>query len=279
MKKILVLFIFLISGYAIYSEEIEPANGDYEAFRRIVEKSRFKRSVDEQIYLLKNGHLAKSGYEKVTVFSAIEFILDSGDFSLDDKYSYIMDYAFSMCQYYPYKTEFDKYFPSIVKKGIPDFRERLKKELYSHRAKVNECYRKSVILGLGHLGDMDVTGEIFKLFDDVYWEFRESAVWAFSKGGHMKRFTKEEMKPYILKLNNDPYFERAGQFGCLQWKNPPIDPEKCTEKCKIYPVRDAVLPLLNYYQIKWKFDDNPCSKIGYGIRVIIDPDYVEQKDK
>jgi hypothetical protein len=271
MRKLIILSSFLMFCLNIYSEETSLPDGDYEIFKKVVKKRYCNKTMEDHMYLIRNAHLAKDVDDRIGVSDAIEYILNSTKLSVDEKYSIVMDYTFNICWHSPDKTRFNQYFPYILKDYISDLRERLKKEEEGERYKTNECYRKSVILGLGYMGDMDVTEELIKMFDDTYWQFRESAVWAFYEGGHMKKYTKQEMKPYILKLNNDPYFEWGGNRGCLRWKNPPIDPKKC----KIYPVRRAILPLLSYYDIKWRFDDSPCSNIGYGIRIIIGPEYIE----
>jgi hypothetical protein len=186
----------------------------------------------------------KIKFDSVDAKNALLF----GDyFTEDEKYNIIIKYLYEECLVKPNVESNMDYMARDFVLLFEDWEKRINNELNSQYGK-NDCFRKKMILILAanKVGGREIGDKLIEIFDkDRYNSFRYRALEIFV-ANYSDYYTKEELMPYILKLMKDPYFSICKVCDVVPKK-------ECLGKMKSYPFRDALVPLLRKYNIKFEY--------------------------
>jgi hypothetical protein len=186
----------------------------------------------------------KIKFDSVDAKNALLF----GDyFTEDEKYNITMKYIYEECLAKPNVESNMDYMARDIGLLFEDWEKRISNELNSQYGK-NDCFRKKMILILAanKVGGREIGDKLIEIFDkDRYNEFRREALEVFVSN-YSEYYTKEELMPYILKLMKEPYFSICKVCDVVPKK-------ECLGKMKSYPFRDALVPLLKKYNIKFEY--------------------------
>jgi len=176
-------------------------------------------------------------------------ILCSDKISEEEKLDILLEDSYNLCVKNPEKiylgSELSLWNVFLDNKKVIN---RLVEEIDNKKYKINKCYMKNIIISLGFLkfGGKDIGNMLIEIFDkDESNVFRVEALDIFASK-YSDYYTKEEMMPYIKKLMNEPYFSICKVCDVVPKK-------ECLGKMKSYPFRDALVPLLKKYNIKFEY--------------------------
>ena len=279
MRNILYFLIVLLIGLKnIYSDDIEGGVKRYNEMSKEEEKVyNCERFINEPMMNMGKDELRRTLYD--TIDSTKEFdpeeykgenireakikilkmhserhdtemsILCTDKISDEDKLDLIMEDFYNVCKFNPKRPHVNVHYVDLMRLNIDDKKilSRVFGELNGKRAE-NECFNKSMILMLSFFkyDSREIGDKLINIFDkDKYNSFRLAALEAFIQG-YSDYYTKEEMMPYIKKLMNEPYFSICEMCDVVPKK-------ECLGKMKSYPFRDALVPLLRKYNIKFEY--------------------------
>ena len=222
-------------------------------YSKVKEDEKFYKWSKEKIietmekYSYKPDDEIKSRKDVMEFVSALRALLFGDYFNLEEKYKKVMEYMYRSCLFKPQSQDNVVGYTPSLSLLFEDLNKRVMMSLNSHYGK-NDCFRKKMILILAanKVGGREIGDKLIEIFDkDRYNEFRRKALEVFVSN-YSEYYTKEELVPYILKLMKDPYFSICKVCDVVPKK-------ECLGKMKSYPFRDALVPLLKKYNIKFEY--------------------------
>jgi hypothetical protein len=229
----------------LYYSEVKEDEKTYK-----FDRERIKELMEEYIYTkepYEEGYSRRDMTIRMHYIRAESALLYGDYFSKEEKFKMIIEHMYKLCLVKPYS-------PANIVNSTPgltlvfeDLNQRVIKIINDEYGK-NDCFRKKMILILAanKVDGREIGDKLIEIFDkDRYNEFRREALEVFISN-YSEYYTKEELMPYILKLMKDPYFSICKVCDVVPKK-------ECLGKMKSYPFRDALVPLLRKYNIKFEY--------------------------